>query len=35
MWVHESFANYSESLYTECRYGPEAGAAYVIGARAS
>ena len=26
MWVHESFANYSESLYTECRYGRAAGA---------
>ena len=26
MWVHESFANYSESLYTECLYGPAAGA---------
>ena len=34
MWVHEAFANYSESLYTECRYGPAAGAAYVIGTRA-
>jgi aminopeptidase N len=33
MWVHESFANYAESLYTECRYGPAAGAAYVIGTR--
>jgi aminopeptidase N len=33
MWVHEGFANYSESLYTECLYGPEAGAAYVIGTR--
>lgn len=33
MWVHESFANYSESLYTECLYGPEAGAAYQIGSR--
>jgi aminopeptidase N len=33
MWVHESFANYAESLYTECRYGPPAGAAYVIGTR--
>jgi len=33
MWVHESFANYSESLYTECRYGTPAGAAYVIGTR--
>jgi aminopeptidase N len=34
MWVHESFANYSESLYTECLYGPRAGAEYVIGTRA-
>ena len=34
MWVHESFANYSESLYTECRYGREAGATYVRGTRA-
>jgi aminopeptidase N len=33
MWVHESFANYSESLYTECRYGTAAGAAYVMGTR--
>ncbi len=34
MWVHESFANYAESLYTECRQGREAGADYVIGVRA-
>ena len=34
MWVHESFANYSESLYTECLYGSRAGAEYVIGTRA-
>ena len=34
MWVHESFANYSESLYTECRFGSAAGAEYVIGTRA-
>jgi aminopeptidase N len=34
MWVHESFANYAEALYTECLYGPEAGAAYQIGTRA-
>jgi aminopeptidase N len=33
MWVHESFANYSESLYTECQYGQAAGAAYVRGVR--
>jgi aminopeptidase N len=33
MWVHESFANYAENLYTECRFGTAAGAAYVIGTR--
>jgi aminopeptidase N len=34
MWVHESFANYSENLYTECLTGSKAaGAAYVIGSR--
>jgi aminopeptidase N len=33
MWVHESFANYAENLYTECLYGKEAGADYVIGTR--
>lgn len=33
MWVHESFANYSESLYTECLFGKKAGAQYVIGVR--
>jgi aminopeptidase N len=33
MWVHESFANYSENLYTECQQGKAAGAAYVIGTR--
>jgi aminopeptidase N len=33
MWVHESFANYSESLYTECRYGRDAGAVYQRGTR--
>ncbi|MBK6932074.1 MAG: M1 family metallopeptidase [Saprospirales bacterium] len=34
MWVHESFTNYSESLYTEYHFGKEAGAAYVRGTRA-
>ncbi len=34
MWIHESFANYSESLYTECTAGKAAGAEYVIGTRA-
>jgi aminopeptidase N len=32
-WIHESFANYAEGLYTECQDGKEAGAAYVIGTR--
>jgi aminopeptidase N len=34
MWVHESFANYAEGIYTECRFGKSAGAAYMVGARA-
>jgi aminopeptidase N len=34
MWVHESFANYAEGLYTECQQGKDAGAEYVIGSRA-
>jgi aminopeptidase N len=33
MWVHESFANYAENLYTECQEGTKAGAEYVIGTR--
>jgi aminopeptidase N len=33
MWVHESFANYAENLYTECLSGKEDGARYVIGTR--
>jgi aminopeptidase N len=33
MWVHESFANYAESLYTECQEGTTAGAEYQIGTR--
>ncbi|TAM97906.1 MAG: M1 family peptidase [Chitinophagaceae bacterium] len=33
MWVHESFANYAESLYTECLFGKKAGAQYVEGVR--
>ena len=35
MWVHESFANYAENLYVECQQGAAAGAAYVLGTRAS
>jgi len=33
MWVHESFANYAEGLYTECLFGKQAGADYLIGNR--
>ncbi len=35
MWVHESFANYAESLYVEYFYGKEAGSEYVLGTRAN
>jgi aminopeptidase N len=34
MWIHESFTNYSENLYTEYYFGKEAGADYVLGTRA-
>jgi len=33
MWIHESFTNYSETLYTQCEFGKEAGNAYLIGSR--
>jgi aminopeptidase N len=33
MWVHEGFTNYSETLYTTCQDGVEAGNDYVIGTR--
>jgi aminopeptidase N len=33
MWVHESFTNYSENLYTEYYFGKKAGSEYVIGTR--
>lgn len=33
MWIHESFANYAEGLYTECQEGKQAGAEYIIGTR--
>jgi aminopeptidase N len=33
MWVHESFTNYAEALFTACEYGKEAGNEYVIGTR--
>jgi aminopeptidase N len=33
MWVHESFTNYSETLFTEFFYGKQAGTEYIIGSR--
>lgn len=33
MWVHESFGNYSETLFTEYWYGKEAGIDYNVGIR--
>ncbi|WP_428327338.1 M1 family metallopeptidase [Mucilaginibacter sp.] len=33
MWIHESFTNYSESLFVEDRYGKQAGQEYVHGTR--
>jgi aminopeptidase N len=33
MWIHESFTNYSESLFIETRYGKQAGQEYVHGSR--
>ncbi|CAN5802839.1 M1 family metallopeptidase [soil metagenome] len=33
MWIHESFTNYSETLFTEYYYGKDAGTAYVTGTR--
>jgi aminopeptidase N len=33
MWVHEGFTNYSETLYTDYRFGKAAGDAYNAGTR--
>lgn len=33
MWIHEGFTNYSETLFTTCEFGKEAGNDYVIGTR--
>lgn len=33
MWVHESFTNYSESLFLEYYFGKKAGSEYVLGCR--
>jgi len=33
MWLHESFTNYSESLYLDYHFGKKASSEYVIGSR--
>ncbi|MEP0265209.1 M1 family metallopeptidase [Dokdonia sp.] len=33
LWIHESFTNYSESLFLDYHYGKEAATEYVIGTR--
>ena len=33
MWIHEAFTNYSEVLFTECKFGKQAGNEYAIGLR--
>ena len=33
MWIHESFTNYSETLFTEYYYGKQAGTDYIVGVR--
>jgi aminopeptidase N len=33
MWIHESFANYSEAIYTECMDSKQSASEYVVGTR--
>jgi aminopeptidase N len=33
MWVHEGFTAYTETIFTQCMYGKEAGNDYVTGTR--
>lgn len=33
MWIHESFTNYSETIFTTCQYGVKAGDDYSVGSR--
>ena len=33
MWIHESFTNYSETIFTDCIYGVQAGNEYETGLR--
>ena len=32
-WIHESFTNYSETIFTDCEFGVQAGNAYEVGLR--
>ena len=33
MWIHESFTNYAETIFTDCEFGVQAGNEYEIGLR--
>ncbi len=33
LWIHESFTDYSETVFTQARFGIEAGNEYIIGTR--
>ncbi len=33
MWIHESFTNYAETIFTDCLFGVKAGNEYEIGLR--
>jgi aminopeptidase N len=33
MWIHEGFTSYSETLFTECQFGKDAGSDYLTGLR--
>ena len=33
MWIHESFTNYAETIFTDCLFGVQAGNEYEIGLR--
>ncbi len=35
MWIHESFTNYSETIYADCQFGTQAGNEYCQGTRRS
>lgn len=35
MWIHESFTNYSETIFTECHDGKQAATEYLIGIRSN